>query len=58
VEALMITVFALGQVAVEYGVLTSRSMASLKTALGNVETQTWVIAVGLLVLLYLIVKKM
>jgi hypothetical protein len=54
----MITVFALGQVAVEYGVLTSRSMASLKTALGNVETQTWVIAVGLLVLLYLIVKKM
>jgi hypothetical protein len=33
-------------------------MASLKTALGNVETQTWVIAVVLLVLLYLIVKKM
>jgi hypothetical protein len=58
VEALMITVFALAQVAAEYGVLTSRDMASLKTALGNVETQTWVIAVGLLVLLYLILKKM
>jgi hypothetical protein len=57
VEAPMIT-FALAQVAVEYGVLTSRNMASLRNALAGVETQFWVMGIGVLVLLYLIVKKM
>jgi hypothetical protein len=57
-EAPMIRMFALAQVAAEYGVLTSRDLASFRNALGNVETQTWVIGVGVLVLIYLIVKKM
>jgi hypothetical protein len=54
----MNTEFALAQVAVEYGALTSRNLASFRNALAGVETQTWVIGVGVLVLLYLIVKRM
>jgi hypothetical protein len=54
----MNSVFALVQVAAEYGVLTSRNMTSFRNALAGVETQTWVIGVGLLVLLYLVVRKM
>jgi hypothetical protein len=57
-EAVMISAFALVQVAVEYGVLASRNMTSFRNALAGVETQTWAVGVGVLVLLYLIVKKM
>jgi hypothetical protein len=42
----MISAFALVQVAVEYGVLTSRNMTSFRNTLAGVETQTWAIGVG------------
>lgn len=52
------SMFALAQVATEYGLLTSRNMTSFRSTLNGVEPQTWVIAGGVLLLLFVIVKKL
>jgi hypothetical protein len=52
------TMFAMTQVAVEYGVITSRSMTSIRSALQGVEPQTWLLGGGVLLLLFLVVRKL